>query len=91
MARYHGLLTRAVDHPPCPRAAGPRAVAPGSDERHEACGLTGNDVLSKLRGREVADLSELRYVRFETEGELTLVSESRVPVYPTPRCWALGS
>lgn len=59
----------------------------------KACGLTDNDVLSKLREREVADLSELRYVRYETEGELTLVPEpgADVPDSPLLRSGLVGA
>jgi uncharacterized membrane protein YcaP (DUF421 family) len=40
------------------------------------CGLTENDVLAKLREQDVRDLSELRYVLYETKGELTIVREA---------------
>lgn len=40
------------------------------------CGLTENDVLAKLRERGVRDLGELRYVLYETKGELTIVPET---------------
>jgi uncharacterized membrane protein YcaP (DUF421 family) len=39
------------------------------------CGLTENDVVAKLREQGVRDLSELRYVLYETKGELTVVRE----------------
>jgi uncharacterized membrane protein YcaP (DUF421 family) len=39
------------------------------------CGLTENDVLAKLRERGVHNLAELRYVLYETKGELTIVRE----------------
>jgi uncharacterized membrane protein YcaP (DUF421 family) len=39
------------------------------------CGITENDLLAKLRERGVRDLSELRYVLYETKGELTIVEE----------------
>jgi uncharacterized membrane protein YcaP (DUF421 family) len=37
------------------------------------CGLTDNDVLSQLRQLGVHRLEELRYVLYETKGELTVV------------------
>src|SRR3954449_776265 len=40
------------------------------------CGLTENDVLAKLRELGVRELAELRYVLYETKGELTLVRET---------------
>lgn len=40
------------------------------------CGLTENDVLAKLRQQGVHDLAELRYVLYETKGELTIVREA---------------
>jgi uncharacterized membrane protein YcaP (DUF421 family) len=39
------------------------------------CGVTENDVLSKLRERGVRDLREVRYVLYETKGDLTIVPE----------------
>ena len=39
------------------------------------CGLTENDVLAKLRQQGVHDLRELRYLLYETKGELTIVRE----------------
>ncbi len=40
------------------------------------CGLTENDMLAKLRELGIRDLSELRYVLYETKGELTVVRET---------------
>src|SRR3954470_10710230 len=40
------------------------------------CGLTENDVLAKLREQGHQDLADLRYVLYETKGELTVVRES---------------
>jgi uncharacterized membrane protein YcaP (DUF421 family) len=39
------------------------------------CGLTEADVLAKLRERGVERLADLRYVLYETKGELTVVRE----------------
>ncbi len=36
------------------------------------CGLTVSEVLAQLRQHGVASLSELRYVLYETKGELTV-------------------
>jgi uncharacterized membrane protein YcaP (DUF421 family) len=40
------------------------------------CGLTENDVLAKLRELGIRELDELRYVLYETTGELTVVRET---------------
>jgi uncharacterized membrane protein YcaP (DUF421 family) len=40
------------------------------------CGLTENDVLAKLRELGHRELADLRYVLYETKGELTVVRES---------------
>jgi uncharacterized membrane protein YcaP (DUF421 family) len=40
------------------------------------CGLTENDVLAKLRELGIRELTELRYVLYETKGELTVVHEA---------------
>jgi uncharacterized membrane protein YcaP (DUF421 family) len=40
------------------------------------CGLTENDVVAKLRERGVHDVRDLRYVLYETKGELTIVPET---------------
>jgi uncharacterized membrane protein YcaP (DUF421 family) len=39
------------------------------------CGLTDNDVIAQLRQLGVRRLEELRYVLYETKGELTVVRE----------------
>jgi uncharacterized membrane protein YcaP (DUF421 family) len=39
------------------------------------CGLTENDLFSQLRQQGVYDLGSLRYVLYETKGELTVVPE----------------
>jgi uncharacterized membrane protein YcaP (DUF421 family) len=53
------------------------------------CGLTENDVLAKLRQQGVGDLRELRYVLYETKGELTIVAE-RGPEHEDPPLVAAG-
>ncbi|MGY1737308.1 DUF421 domain-containing protein [Geodermatophilus sp. SYSU D00684] len=40
------------------------------------CGLTENDVVAKLRELGVRELGDLRYVLYETKGELTVVRET---------------
>jgi uncharacterized membrane protein YcaP (DUF421 family) len=40
------------------------------------CGLTENDVVAKLRQLGVRELADLRYVLYETKGELTVVRET---------------
>ncbi len=40
------------------------------------CGLTENDVLAKLRELGHQELADLRYVLYETKGELTVVRET---------------
>ena len=45
------------------------------DDQLRLCGLTESEVLAQLRRRGVASLSELRYVLYETKGELTIVRE----------------
>jgi uncharacterized membrane protein YcaP (DUF421 family) len=45
------------------------------DDQLRLCGLTENDVVSKLRQLGARDLEELRYVIYETKGDLTIVRE----------------
>lgn len=40
------------------------------------CGLTENDVVAKLRELGIRDLKELRYVLYETKGDLTVIRET---------------
>lgn len=40
------------------------------------CGLTESEVLAQLRRQGVADLGDLRYVLYETKGDLTVVRET---------------
>lgn len=48
------------------------------------CGLTENDVLAKLRAQGVGSLEELRYVLYETKGDLTIVRRETVDAEPPP-------
>ena len=43
------------------------------------CGLTDNDLAAELRQRDVFDLSEVRYVLYETKGGLTVVPWAAAP------------
>ena len=70
-ARYHRGIAKLVDH----RV---RVLVEHGHLRTDQlriCGLTENDVLSKLRQQGVRSLDELRYVLYETKGELTVVRE----------------
>jgi uncharacterized membrane protein YcaP (DUF421 family) len=71
LARYSRWFAKLVDH----RV---RVLLVHGELRRSqlyVCGLTENDVLAKLRQQGVRDLSELRYVLYETKGELTIVRE----------------
>ena len=52
-------------------------VAHGRPRRRQLliCGITENDFMSQLRESGIGDVRELRYVLYETKGELTLVRE----------------
>jgi uncharacterized membrane protein YcaP (DUF421 family) len=43
------------------------------------CGLTENDLYAQLRQRGVFDLTQLRYVLYETKGDLTVVPDQDAP------------
>ncbi|HEY3893831.1 MAG TPA: YetF domain-containing protein, partial [Pseudonocardiaceae bacterium] len=45
------------------------------DNQLRLCGLTESEVLAQLRRDGVASVSELRYMLYETKGELTIVRE----------------
>ena len=80
MGRFHGLLTGVVDHRVRVLVDHGRL----RPDQMRVCGLTDNDVLAKLRERGVGDLSELRYVLYETKGELTIVREPGREVPDSP-------
>jgi len=68
-ARFHRPFAKLVDH----RV---RVIVEDGELRQrqlQICGLTENDVLSKLRQSGVNDLADIRYVLYETKGELTIV------------------
>lgn len=46
------------------------------------CGLTDADLLAQLRQRGIFDLEQLRYVLYESKGDLTVVSEATGPAGP---------
>lgn len=71
VARFDRRAAKLVDH----RV---RVLVDHGRLRHDQlrlCGLTENDVVSKLRQLGAHDLAELRYVLYETKGELTIVRE----------------
>ena len=69
VARFRPTLAKLVDH----RV---RVLVDDGRLRRDQlriCGLTENDVIAKLRLMGVQTLDELRYVLYETKGELTVV------------------
>jgi uncharacterized membrane protein YcaP (DUF421 family) len=69
--RYLPWLTKLTDH----RI---RVLVDHGRLRHRQlliCGLTEADLFSQLRQQGVYDLDRLRYVLYETKGELTVVAE----------------
>lgn len=72
VARGNRWVAKAVDH----RV---RVLVDHGQLRRDQlrlCELTENDVLAKLRELGIADLADLRYVLYETKGELTVVRET---------------
>jgi uncharacterized membrane protein YcaP (DUF421 family) len=70
-ARYHRWFAKLVDH----RV---RVLVDHGRLRRDQlviCGLTENDLLSQLRQAGIEDLGQLRYVLYETKGNLTCVRE----------------
>ena len=84
------LITFLVAHALVTVGRGSRWIAKAVDHRvrvlvHDGrlrpgqlriCGLTEHDVVAKLREMGIRDLRELRYVLYETKGELTVVRET---------------
>jgi uncharacterized membrane protein YcaP (DUF421 family) len=71
MGRFNRWIGKLVDH----RV---RVLVDHGELRRDQlvlCGLTENDVIGKLREHGVRRLSDLRYVLYETKGELTVVLE----------------
>jgi uncharacterized membrane protein YcaP (DUF421 family) len=74
-ARTNRWVARAVDH----RV---RVLVDHGRLRRDqllVCGLTEGDVIAKLRESGVHELGGLRYVLYETKGELTIVPETGSP------------
>ena len=76
LLRFRPLLGKLSDH----RIR--VLVAHGELRRDQLrlCGLTDNDVYAQLRHRGVFDLSAIRYVLYESKGDLTIVPEGAGPV-----------
>ena len=75
LARGNRWVTKAVDHRV--RVLVDHGHLRGDQLR--ICGLTRNDVLAKLRELGIHELGDLRYVLYETKGELTVVRETGGP------------
>jgi uncharacterized membrane protein YcaP (DUF421 family) len=74
-ARINRRVAKAVDH----RV---RVLVDHGRLRRDqlrVCGLTEGDVVAKLRERGVHELGGLRYVLYETKGDLTIVPETGAP------------
>jgi uncharacterized membrane protein YcaP (DUF421 family) len=72
MGRFSRWVVKVVDH----RV---RVLIYNGELRRDQlliCGLTDNDVLSKLRQQGVRELSDVRFALYETKGELTIVHDS---------------
>jgi uncharacterized membrane protein YcaP (DUF421 family) len=77
-ARFDRRFAKLVDH----RV---RVLVVEGRLRHDElriCGLTENDVIAKLRQQGVHRLGELRYVLYETKGDLTIVRTGDVADAP---------
>lgn len=71
LARRRPRIARLVDH-------GVRVLVDHGRVRHDElrrCGLTESEILAQLRQQGVGSLHELRYVLYETKGDLTIVRE----------------
>lgn len=71
LGRFNRLVAKLVDH----RVR--VLVDHGELRRNQLrlCGLTDNDVIAKLREQGAHRLEDIRYVLYETKGELTIVHE----------------
>jgi len=84
-ARYRPWVAKATDH----RV---RILVDHGELRTgqlRVCGLTEKDLFAQLRQQGVGSLSELRYVLYETKGELTVVRDRGVGV-PDPEIVRAG-
>jgi uncharacterized membrane protein YcaP (DUF421 family) len=59
------------------------------EDQLRVCGLTRNDVFAQLRQHSVRSLSELRYVLYETKGDLTVILEEGED-HPDPQLVQIG-
>lgn len=85
LGRFHPLVGKLVDH----RV---RVLVDHGRIRHDQlrlCGLTESEVLARLRQQGVGSVGELRYVLYETKGELTIVPE-RGSAEPDPELVVVG-
>lgn len=75
LGRYHPVVAKLTDH----RVR--VLVAHGRVRQRQMllCGLTENDLIAQLRQQGVRRLGDLRYVLYETKGELTVVPEGDGP------------
>lgn len=71
VGRFHPMVARLVDHRVRVLVDHGR-LRPDQLRR---CGLTEAEVLAQLRQHGVANISDLRYVLYETKGALTIVAE----------------
>jgi uncharacterized membrane protein YcaP (DUF421 family) len=71
VGRFHRLVARLVDHRVRVLVEHGR-LRPDQLRR---CGLTEAEVVAQLRQRGVGSVAELRYVLYESKGELTIVRE----------------
>lgn len=67
--RFNRWLAKLVDHRVRVLVVDGRLC----DDQLRICGLTENDVLATLRTQGVRSVEELRYVLYETKGDLTVV------------------
>lgn len=79
VARFHPRLATLVDHRV--RVLVEHGHLRPAELRR--CGLTRDEVLAQLRQHGVESVAELRYVLYETKGELTIVPEPGAAV-PDP-------
>jgi len=76
LLRFRPLLGKLADH----RVR--VLVADGQVRRDQLrlCGLTDNDLYAQLRQRGVYDLSQIRYLLYESKGDLTVVPKASGPI-----------
>ncbi len=74
VGRFSRFVDRLVDHRVGVLVVGGRIRR----DQLVLCGLTESDLLAKLRSRGVERLGEVRYVLYETKGDLTVVPEREI-------------